>query len=189
MATAGDRMFGPNGCSGLTAGTGALLSIPLDFSPQFVMAINAGDNGFMFWMKGMDSGTGWKITGALPGNSSVTETVTVTSNVGQLSDVPAVIESVYVTAGTTSGVFQVIPTGATLATGLVSVNHTTGELTFFAADAVTTALVSYSKDLSTSSIQKYTSTNGIYPGSEGFAIGPDADINIASQNIYWLAIR
>lgn len=70
----------------------------------------------------------------------VEESVTVTSNVGALANIPAYI--VAVTISTTVGL-HVVPSTVTPVTGQVAVNFTTGAVTFAAADNVTTALVTY----------------------------------------------
>jgi hypothetical protein len=75
----------------------------------------------------------------------ITETVAVSSHVGTLAYLPSSIECVYVTAGTVSGMFDIIPSGVSPAEGEVAVNYATGALTFKAADAVTEASVVYHK--------------------------------------------
>ena len=71
------------------------------------------------------------------------EVVTVASNAGQLAYKPLYIVAVQVTAGTTTGAFNVIPTGETPLTKQVAVTFTTGALAFLAGDAVTAAKVTY----------------------------------------------
>lgn len=73
----------------------------------------------------------------------VEESVTVASNTGTLANVPLYICAIQVTAGTTTGAFNVIPTGETPLTKQCAVTFTTGVLTFLSTDAVTTAKVTY----------------------------------------------
>lgn len=70
----------------------------------------------------------------------VEESVTVTSNAGALANIPAYI--VAVTRSTTVGL-HVVPSSVTPIAGEIAVNFTTGAVTFAAADAVTTALITY----------------------------------------------
>ena len=75
------------------------------------------------------------------GSVVVEELVTVDANkVGYLKNLPAHVYMIEGLAGST-GVKFVVPTGSTLASGLVDLNFTTGKLLF--NDAVTSALVSY----------------------------------------------
>lgn len=53
------------------------------------------------------------------------------------------VTNVYITGGV-SGVAQIIPGSATLASGQVQINYATGVLTFLIADAVTSATITYS---------------------------------------------
>ena len=71
------------------------------------------------------------------------EAVTVATHVGTLAYNPLYIVAVQVTAGSTTGAFNVIPTGETPLTKQVDVNFTTGVLTFLSTDAVTAAVVTY----------------------------------------------
>lgn len=73
----------------------------------------------------------------------IEESVTVTSNVGTLAQVPAWIGSINASAGSVTGAFNVIPVGTTPITTQCAVNFATGQLTFLGSDAVTTALVTY----------------------------------------------
>jgi len=73
----------------------------------------------------------------------VEEVVTVASNTGTLAYIPAYIVGVEVTAGSVTGGFHTIPVGETPATLEVAVGLTTGVLTFFATDAVTSVRVTY----------------------------------------------
>ncbi len=73
----------------------------------------------------------------------VEELITVTSNVGKLDYLPLYIVAVEALATATPVVCNVIPTGQTVATKQVSVNFTTGDMTFYATDAITTARITY----------------------------------------------
>lgn len=73
----------------------------------------------------------------------VEEVVAVTTNVGTLAQLPLYIVGLEVTAGGTTGPFNVIPTGETPVTTECAVTTTTGTLTFVAADAVTSVRVTY----------------------------------------------
>jgi hypothetical protein len=73
----------------------------------------------------------------------IDEAVTVTTHVGTLAHVPLYVPMVYVSAGTTTGCFKVIPAGETPLTKQVAVNFTTGVLTFLSTDIVTAASVTY----------------------------------------------
>ncbi len=73
----------------------------------------------------------------------VEESLTVASNVATLGKLPAYILAVEVTAGTTTGVFRIIPAGKTPVTTQVALDFTTGILTFLSTDAVTACRVTY----------------------------------------------
>lgn len=73
----------------------------------------------------------------------VEETQAIASNTGSLTHNPAYIIAVEVTAGSTTGAFNVIPNGQTPATTEVAVNFADGTLTFAAGDAVTSVDVTY----------------------------------------------
>lgn len=73
----------------------------------------------------------------------IEEVVTVASNLGTLANVPAYILAVQATAGSVTGAFKTIPTGATPLTKQVAVTFPTGGLTFLGTDAVTAAKVTY----------------------------------------------
>lgn len=73
----------------------------------------------------------------------VEEIVAVSSNTGTLGSVPAYIMAIDVTAGSTTGSFNVVPTGETPATTECAVTFTNGTLTFAAGDAVTSCRVTY----------------------------------------------
>ena len=79
--------------------------------------------------------------------TTVDEVVSVTAGTGvsaALANIPVgSIQNVYVTAGGVTGVANIIPAAATLATHQVKVNLTTGVLTFLVGDAVTSATVTY----------------------------------------------
>lgn len=71
------------------------------------------------------------------------EVVTVVANVGTLAALPALVQSVDVTAGGVTGPFLIISGLLAPASGQVAIDLATGTLTFNAADAVTSATVSY----------------------------------------------
>lgn len=73
----------------------------------------------------------------------VEEVVTIASNVGTLDYNPAYIVAVDVTAGGTTGQYNVIPTGETPLTRQVAVTFTSGLMTFLSTDAVTSVRVTY----------------------------------------------
>lgn len=73
----------------------------------------------------------------------VEEVVAVTDNAGALANTPLYIISVHVTAGDTTGAFNVIPVGKTPLTKQVAVNFSTKALTFLGTDAVTSAKITY----------------------------------------------
>ena len=84
------------------------------------------------------------LTGTAQAPLLVTEEVlTVSSNTGTLAYAPFYIVAVHVTAGSTTGAFNVIPTGETPLTKQVAVTTTTGVCTFLSTDAVTSAKVTY----------------------------------------------
>ena len=70
-------------------------------------------------------------------------TVVALTGVGTLAYNPLYIIAVQVTAGTTTGAFNVVPVGETPLTKQVAVDFTTGGLTFLAADEVTAAVITY----------------------------------------------
>lgn len=73
----------------------------------------------------------------------VEEALTVSGDTCTLGKLPAYVLAVEVTAGGTTGVFRIIPTGKTPVTTQVALNFTTGALSFLAADAVTAVRVTY----------------------------------------------
>lgn len=88
---------------------------------------------------------GSNINGLVAITPTVDEVVLVTTNAGTLTGIPADVNYVYVTSGTTTGAFSVIPVGTTPLTRQVAINYTNGILTFLNTDAVTTAKVTYLK--------------------------------------------
>lgn len=73
----------------------------------------------------------------------IEEAVSVSTNTGTLAQTPLYIVAIHVTAGSTTGAFNVIPTGKTPLTTQCAVTFTSGVLTFVAGDAVTAVSVSY----------------------------------------------
>lgn len=67
----------------------------------------------------------------------------IATHVGTLTYVPFYITAIHVTAGGTTGAFNIIPVGETPATTECAVNLLTGGMTFYATDAVTEVKVSY----------------------------------------------
>lgn len=59
----GDRLFGPNGASGAVTGTGASISVSLDFAPQWVELVNSVGNAILFWYKDMPANSGYVLAG------------------------------------------------------------------------------------------------------------------------------
>ncbi len=74
----------------------------------------------------------------------IEEAVTVSGNSGTLAHVPLLVQSVYLSVGTVTGIGQILPSSvAPTATKQVKITMTTGVLDFLAADAVTQAKVTY----------------------------------------------
>jgi len=73
----------------------------------------------------------------------VEEVVACSSNTGTLTQLPLYIVAMEVTAGSTTGNFNVIPTGETPLTTQCAVTFTSGVLTFVSGDAVTSVRVTY----------------------------------------------
>ena len=71
------------------------------------------------------------------------EALTVATHTGTLAYNPLYIIAVQSTAGSTTGAFNVIPTGETPLTKQVAVDFTTGVMTFLSTDAVTAAVITY----------------------------------------------
>lgn len=92
-------------------------------------------------------------------------TVAVTPGTGVSDPIPgspiAGAFGIYVTAGGVTGPATIIPSTATLASGQVQVNYTTGVLTFLIADAVTSTTLT-------------TLTNNTTPSSAGTPAGTNA---------------
>lgn len=85
-----------------------------------------------------------KIKAYKPGQTLIVEEVaTIASNVGTLAHKPFYIMAIEVTAGSTTGPFNAIPTGETPLTTECAVDFPTGGLTFVTADAVTAIRVTY----------------------------------------------
>lgn len=75
--------------------------------------------------------------------TSANAVVVVAANTGTLASIPAMVQSVSVTAGGLTGPYIIVPSSIVPQSGQVSINLTTGVMTFNAADAVTSATVSY----------------------------------------------
>jgi len=133
----------PTGGEALTAANLGLVSV------DFLLA--ESKNGYMFeydytnsklkayYPSGTPTFTGTAKTEHL----IVEETVTVSTNVGTLANVPFYVCSIEATAGGTTGLVNIIPTGETPLTKQCAATLTDGTLTFVAADAVTEAKVTY----------------------------------------------
>ena len=103
-----------------------------------------GQNAFARRFKWQYDSTNKKMVVSEPCPSLVVEeVVTVASNVGTLSKIPAYILGIEVTAGSVTGAFDVLPTGLTPTTTQVAVTFTSGLLTFLSTDAVTSVRVTY----------------------------------------------
>lgn len=81
--------------------------------------------------------------GSLQSARVTTETVTVTTNVGTLTNTPLLVESVQISAGTATKACSMLNTTQTVLEGEVFVNHASKTLTFNATDAATAAKVRY----------------------------------------------
>lgn len=73
----------------------------------------------------------------------VEESKTVTAHAATLANIPTLVQNVYATVGSSTGNKIILPSSIAPSAGQVQINMTTGALTFNAADAVTTALVTY----------------------------------------------
>lgn len=74
----------------------------------------------------------------------IEETVSVSSNTGTLAHVPLLVQNVYISAGTVTGRGVIIPSSVSPSTSRdVSINMTTGVLSFLAGDGVTQVKVTY----------------------------------------------
>lgn len=67
----------------------------------------------------------------------------VSSNACTLANLPIIVQNVYASAGGSTGNKIIVPSTIAPSAGQARVNMTTGVITFNAADAVTTALVTY----------------------------------------------
>jgi hypothetical protein len=83
-------------------------------------------------------------SGGVTLSPTLNEVVAVAANVGTLSLQPSIVQNIYITAGGVTGPATIIPGGtAPAATGEVSVDSVAATITFFPADAVTAASVTY----------------------------------------------
>lgn len=167
----GDRLFGPVGASGSVTGTGANITVTLDFYPQWVELVNSVTGASMYWTKAMPAASGMVniasgggVTGNTSGGTpsatfdllathshdtvqSAGEVLAVNPATGVSAAAVAIpianVESVYVTAGGVTGPFTLVPGGVVPATGEVGYNPTTGVFQFLIADAVVSATVQY----------------------------------------------
>lgn len=121
---------------------------------DYLVLIDSDDSSGVLWkydkdnnkLRGYEVGgvAGQVYTGAAqPADLVVEEVVAVSSNTGTLAHVPMYIIAVEVTAGSTTGAFDVIPTGKTPLTTQVAVTFTSGLMTFVSGDAVTSVRVTY----------------------------------------------
>lgn len=185
--TAGDRFFGQNEATGEVAGTGALISVPLDFAPQSVKLLNRTTGAELKWEKTMPEGSGMLISGGAAVLNSTSETLSAQG-------------ATFFWIDTASGFFTVGETvtgGTSGATGTVGVTNTDNQddigLTgiagvFIVGETITggtsavTAVVrsgSYSVYLPTSSVACfYGATKGI-----GVGLSPVANITNATLNV------
>lgn len=81
--------------------------------------------------------------GSLQSARVTTETVTVTTNVGTLTNTPLLVESAQISAGTATKACAMLNTSQAVNAGEVFVNHASKTLTFNASDAATQAKVRY----------------------------------------------
>jgi len=81
--------------------------------------------------------------GSLQSARVTTETVTVTTNVGTLTNTPLLVESVQISAGTATKACAMLNTTQAVNAGEVFVLHASKTLTFNASDAATAAKVRY----------------------------------------------
>lgn len=149
------------------------------------------------------------------------EVVSVTPGTGvsaAVANAPtAIFDAVTVTAsGVGAFTAQVVATGTAVATKQVSINYTTGVMTFLIADAVTSATVDYvRRTTSTSAVtgtgagtaaaqiqnahthtftgsgsdNAYITTGGITLNANGFTIGTDVDLNQIGDSLIIAAWR
>lgn len=75
----------------------------------------------------------------------IDEVVTISSGTGTLANLPAMVQSIYATAGLITGPLILIPIAATLLTGLVKVDMSTGVITCFSGNLITQVKVTYMK--------------------------------------------
>lgn len=107
----------------------------------------------------------------------VEEVVAVASDIGTLAQLPLYITGVEVTAGSTTGAFNVIPTGETPLTLQVAVTFTSGLMTFVASDAVTSVRVTYIPQHSDGPLSVNTMT------VDETAVAAAAGVNLAARAI------
>jgi hypothetical protein len=129
--------------------TGGPLLPAIQFGLDQIRTVNIEQKGgFQLDARITTNGTGINFlafSGGGGGSISRTtnEVVVVMANSGTLAAVPSLVQNVYVTAGGVTGPFLIIPSGVVPTTTQVAINLATGVLTFAAADAVTSATVTY----------------------------------------------
>lgn len=73
----GDKFYGPASVSGQTTGTGAAITIELNFKPIAVVLNNVDGEAQLFWFQGMAADKGYKING-VPSGTNASSAVTGT---------------------------------------------------------------------------------------------------------------
>jgi hypothetical protein len=187
---AGDRNFGPNGCSGSITGAAAAVPIQLDFAPQTIKVYNITQGGLAIWVKGMANDSAFSPGGGDDGGiSRITETgLTVTGDTTTLQHKPFIVSSIYGTAGTSPGVKKLTPDGrAPSPTGEAGISGTT--LTFATIDGITAAQITYIYEGGGGGGGggSLTTPNAINVGNGGFSIG--TALMAVDDVIYWEASR
>lgn len=194
----GDRLFGPVGASGSVTGTGADITVTLDFFPQWVELVNSVTGASMYWTKAMPAASGMvniASGGGFTGNASggtpsgtITDTALNTLAAHghnlQLNSVPVVLGAgaslrIYYTPGV--GVFAPAdaitgaPSGATgtiTAVGTsdvgVYMEYTVTAGTFASGDTITSGVKSGTADSDPLNIFTYAPTVAMFQGVYDF---------------------
>lgn len=104
--------------------------------------------GFQLDSRASTNGTGVNFLAySGTGGGSITkvqnEVVAVAANTGTLASIPGLVQSVQVVVGVLTGPYLIIPSVVAPQSGQVSIDLTTGVMTFNVIDAVTSATVTY----------------------------------------------
>lgn len=115
------------------------------FTTSEIPAASADNEGSLFYdttLNQLKVSNGSALSGA-SFTKNVESIVAVVANVGTLASIPILVQNVFATAGGVTGDKVIVPSSQAPGAGEVSINMTTGVMTFNAGDAVTSVTVTF----------------------------------------------